>query len=136
MLKVTVAKTVLLTPDGTMLVLKRSQTDAHRAGQLDLPGGWIEPGEDILHGAAREIREESGLEVSRSSLEVVYTATEAYDDRSVSRLLLVAHVPKSEVTLSHEHDECRWLPLDEALQQLPDNFYLTGLRYAAEHDLL
>ncbi len=47
-------------PDGLLLVQNR-----RRDGSLDWtpPGGVIDPGEDVLTGLTREVREETGLEV-------------------------------------------------------------------------
>lgn len=48
-------------PDGLLLVQNR-----RRDGRLDWspPGGVIDPGEELLDGLTREVREETGLEVS------------------------------------------------------------------------
>ena len=47
----------------TMLLLRRGHTP--RRGYLDLPGGFIEPGEGIERSARRELREETGLTVGK-----------------------------------------------------------------------
>ncbi len=132
----TVAKAALLNRDGHVLVLRRSQTDTHRPGEMDFPGGWIETGEDILAGAAREIWEETGLKVLAGNLTLLYTATQAYEDLSVSRLLLTAVLEDSEVTLSQEHDRYDWLPLETVERQFPAGFYATAVAYAIEHKLI
>ncbi len=46
--------------DGRVLVLRAYKHGARRAG-LGFPGGGIEPGESDQAGAARELREETGL---------------------------------------------------------------------------
>ena len=48
---------------GELLVARRGKEPAR--GTLDLVGGFIDQGETAEEGIAREIREESGLEVSR-----------------------------------------------------------------------
>lgn len=46
-----------------VLVLRRAHRP--RVGFLDVPGGFIEGGEDIERAARRELREETGLTVGR-----------------------------------------------------------------------
>ncbi len=48
-------------PDGTILLMKRAEGSA-MAGQYFMPGGLVDPGETPYEGAARELKEESGLE--------------------------------------------------------------------------
>ncbi|WP_261663974.1 NUDIX hydrolase [Deinococcus sp. Marseille-Q6407] len=60
--------TVVQDPQGRVLLARRS--GAHFAdGLWNLPGGGIEPGEDLRAAAAREVREEVGLELSPERLE-------------------------------------------------------------------
>lgn len=132
-----VAKSVILNSDGAVLLLRRSQTDTRRPGDWDFPGGVIEPGEDMAAGAAREIYEESGLTVEPAQLQLVYAATEAFQDtESVTRLLFVGKTVADAIQLSFEHDAYKWVDLDTALQDFPHPFYGAGLRYARDHDLL
>jgi len=48
-----------LTDDG-QIVLTRQFRPGPAAIVLDLPGGIVDPGEELLHAAARELREETG----------------------------------------------------------------------------
>ena len=52
-------------PDGPRMALTLRRDDLpHHAGQVSLPGGAIDPGEDDLGGALREAHEEIGIEPS------------------------------------------------------------------------
>ncbi len=60
--------------DGKLLLQKRSDT-----GEWCVPGGALEPGETYVEAAAREIREEVGIEVSELELFGLYSG----DDRMI-----------------------------------------------------
>jgi len=50
---------VALDPDGTAILTRQYKHAAHRV-LLEFPGGVIDPGEDALTGAQRELKEETG----------------------------------------------------------------------------
>ena len=56
-----------LTDDGRV-VLARQYRPGPSAIVLDLPGGIVDPGEDLLEAAARELREETGFEADTVEL--------------------------------------------------------------------
>jgi 8-oxo-dGTP pyrophosphatase MutT (NUDIX family) len=58
-----VAKVVIIDNENRVLLLKRSDYHKKHAGELDLPGGHLKKNESILKGLAREVKEETGLEV-------------------------------------------------------------------------
>jgi 8-oxo-dGTP diphosphatase len=66
----------LLERDGKVLLTKRAIEP--RRGYWDLPGGFLEEGEEPLAGLAREFREETGLEVR--PVEWLGTHLEPYDN--------------------------------------------------------
>ncbi|MGD0380883.1 MAG: NUDIX domain-containing protein [Acidimicrobiales bacterium] len=47
--------------DGALLLVRRAT--APQAGRWTIPGGHVEPGEDLASAVEREMREETGLEV-------------------------------------------------------------------------
>ncbi len=51
-------------PDGTFLITKRAMTEQWGPGMWEVPGGGVRAGEESREGAVREIREETGLDVS------------------------------------------------------------------------
>ncbi len=79
--------------EGGVLVDRRSDD-----GALAFTGGTLEDDESLLEGLARELAEETGLEVERATLLGVFsdpTRLIGYDDGSVWRLLTVAFVVKA-----------------------------------------
>jgi 8-oxo-dGTP diphosphatase len=59
---VDVAVGVLRNARGQVLIARRPQ-HVHQGGLWEFPGGKLEPGEEVLAGLARELREELGVEV-------------------------------------------------------------------------
>jgi len=67
---------VLLDARDRVLIIRRAHEPGF--GQLGLPGGVIEPGETGEMGAARETREEVGLDIPASSFSHLCTLTNTY----------------------------------------------------------
>ncbi len=91
--------------DGKILIIKRKDVDIF-SGMWDVPGGKIES-EDTLSGAiAREIKEETGLKLTKILL-ILSTSkfTESLGDHpTISRNIYLCRA-KGEVELSSEHSE-------------------------------
>lgn len=81
-----VAVGVILDADRNILITRRAP-DAHQGDLWEFPGGKIEAGESLTEALARELREELGIVIGRTSalLEVRHD----YGDKSV---LLDVHV--------------------------------------------
>ncbi len=86
----------------------------------DFPKGLVEPGEEPLAAARREVEEETALTDLVFRWGEAYRETEVYNRNKVARYY-VAESPTGEVSLpvsaelGHpEHDEFRWLNYDEA----------------------
>jgi 8-oxo-dGTP pyrophosphatase MutT (NUDIX family) len=105
-------------------------------GEWDLPGGRPDPGEDYRAALAREVREEAGLvvEVGAALDEHLF---EVLPGRFVRILPFVCRLTGgSDVVLSHEHLETRWLPLTELAERIHDHplpaGYLGAIRQAID----
>ncbi|MFF2620069.1 NUDIX domain-containing protein [Kitasatospora sp. NPDC058046] len=62
---------VLRTPDGKILLSQRGGPYGY--GQWHAPSGKLDPGEKPAHGAARELREETGITTDPARLRLAYT---------------------------------------------------------------
>jgi len=106
--------------DGGVLIDRRRDD-----GALALTGGALDEGESVLECLARELREETGLEVERATLLGIFSDPSrrvGYPDGAVNGLLSVAFVvtPRAGAgpTASDESIELRVVSRDE-LRELP-----------------
>ena len=112
----------LLERDGKVLLTKRAVEP--RRGYWDLPGGFLEEGEEPLAGLRREFREETGLEVE--PVEWLGTHLEPYDNYFVLGLTwLVA--ADGDPRAADDVEELAWFGPGE----LPDE-----MAFAHQHELL
>ena len=99
------------------LLLRRSRT-VRCTGAWESVHGHIEPGERAIEAAERELLEETGLVAVR-----LYNLSRAeflYLHRTDEVALIPAFAgvvdPEAAVILSAEHDDSRWLGIDESLR--------------------
>ena len=71
---------VISDPEGRILVVRRSKEPGR--GLLDLPGGFVEPGETAEDAIRREAREELGIEITPARL--LATAPNEYEFEGIT----------------------------------------------------
>ncbi|MBI5388314.1 MAG: NUDIX domain-containing protein [Verrucomicrobia bacterium] len=96
---------------GRVLLLRRSSTRSHFAGCWELPGGKPVQDESFDATALVEVFEETGLDVKLTG--VAGAAEGSVPGLQVAMLILEGRTRATKVTLSNEHDDFRWLRLDE-----------------------
>jgi 8-oxo-dGTP pyrophosphatase MutT (NUDIX family) len=103
----------------------------------DFPKGMVEPGEEPLAAARREVREEASIEDLEFKWGEVYRETAPYGNRKVARYYLAETrtekitLPVSAVLGRPEHDEWRWVDRDTAFS-LTSTRLRPILQWAAE----
>lgn len=127
--------------DGKYLLLRGSKWEERpdRSQKPDLPGGVVEAGERIEEGAARELLEETGIEVSPNDLVLAYAMSfkSDRDDAAVNRLIYFVELPEDpEITLSWEHEEFWWVSADELRELKIREPYPTIIKHLSEIELL
>ena len=99
--------------DGKVLLLRRSVLETSMHGMYELPGGKLEEGETPSQAALVETKEEAGLDVK-----IVQRLPSHVDDdmRKVYHGFLAVPKKNAKVVISEEHDEYKWITIEEALK--------------------
>lgn len=105
----------------------------------DLPGGIVEPGESEQLAAIREAKEEAGIDLDEKNVRLVYAETRYYEkeNKSISKLLYIAHIDSApEITLSWEHSDYKWVPVDELHTIELRPFFKSAIEYSISNKLI
>lgn len=103
------------TPSGWLFLMLRAYRN------WDFPKGVVEPGEEPLAAARREVREETLIEDLEFDWGEDFQETGPYANRKIARYYLAATrtqnvtLPVSPALGRPEHDEWRWVDRDTAL---------------------
>ncbi|MFA5926201.1 MAG: NUDIX domain-containing protein [Parcubacteria group bacterium] len=105
---------VFVRKDGKYLLLKRAENKKWAPGKVHAIGGKIDPNENPLEGAKRELWEESGIRANNYKLEVVFLEIAPYADDPNNWLVFyfTADYESGEPKGSEEGD-LLWLSPDE-----------------------
>lgn len=100
-------------------------------GQWALPGGFLKPDETAEQCAARELREETGLDVSYMKQYHVFSEPNRDPRERVVTIAFVALVPMSNVIGGDDASEARWFPVTDMPELAFDhvNILLEALKY-------
>jgi len=93
----------------------------------DFPKGIVEPGEELLSAAKREVREETGITDLRFRWGTAFKETPPYSRGKKIARYYIAETLERDVRFSinpelgkAEHHEYRWVPYPEILQLAPE----------------
>jgi len=127
-----VAKMIIRDKNLKILILTRGSTHPVFANHYDFPGGEVEQGEDNESGIIREIKEEIGLTVSESKIELLFNKKV---NKNLTHLLYGYALDDSEpsLTISWEHSSYEWIDekclLDDQMPQNVDPYYKDVIDY-------
>ena len=104
--------------DGKVLMVKRRADDPHKPGAWDIPGGRLELGEDPFEGLKRETKEEIKCEIEiLMPLSVNHFTRD--DGQKITLTIYLCKLLTNAIELSEEHQEYRWVSLDNPEIEIP-----------------
>jgi 8-oxo-dGTP diphosphatase len=112
-------KALIVNDQGKILVLREAvYDDGTNTGRYHLPGGRINPGEAFIDGLRREVIEETGLEIEGGKPLYVGEWWPVIKDipNQIVAIFFVCKPLTTQVRLSEEHDEFKWISPEEALE--------------------
>ncbi|HTL39478.1 MAG TPA: NUDIX domain-containing protein [Methylomirabilota bacterium] len=110
--------------DNKLLMLKRRANDVHKPGAWDIPGGRLELGEDPYEGLKREASEECQIAIEIIMPLSVHHFTRE-DGQKITLTIYWCKMLTEQIKLSEEHQEYKWMDLDQDLAQIPEFFQLS-----------
>ena len=101
---------------------------SYLGNMYDLPGGHLEPNEDLFDAMNREAKEELGIEIEREDMQIIHI----YHHYEKDLLKFVFKVKKFKNKIQNlEPEKCKELKWIE-IENLPDNT-LSGIRRELEY---
>lgn len=104
------ARVLLVNPAGELLIVRRSATDPRHAGEWDIPGGRLEPNENVMIAGIRETEEEVGVTPKNPQLVFAMSKTRVGGTGTWIFFLERLEGGNPEITLGNEHDDYKWAP--------------------------
>ena len=103
-----------------VLITKRDKNKSF-AGMWEFPGGAVRADEDSKEAGIRELKEETGLLID--VVKPAYTFTKIREDYQTVGIGYLAYSHDDQVTISFEHTDYKWCPIDELKEYLCDEIY-------------
>ncbi|MGE3771084.1 MAG: NUDIX domain-containing protein [Bdellovibrionales bacterium] len=116
-LRTFIAAKGVLVYNGRVLFLREagSYVDGANIGKYDVPGGRLNPDEDVLDGLKREVFEETGCAVTaaRPFHVLDWRVTRPSEHWHISAIFFAVPVASDVVKLSQDHDDYVWMDLSK-----------------------
>jgi 8-oxo-dGTP diphosphatase len=111
---------VILLHKNSILLIQRSKNDSSDPLKWEIPGGKLDKGQDLNEAAERELIEEVGL-FAKPLKQLVFFDSDIdhntkYKGIPYIRLTALYKSETTSVRLSEEHDDYKWLSIEECLK--------------------
>ena len=108
-----VAAKAVIVKDGKILILREAATygEGTQRGRYHMPGGRVEIGEHFEDALRREVREETGLEITIDTPLYVgeWRPVIKGQPNQIIGIFFVCQPTTADITLSTEHDSYEWI---------------------------
>src|SRR5687767_3994692 len=122
------AAKAFIVENGRLFMLKRRANDPHKPNAWDIPGGRLELGEDPFDGLRREAKEEANINLKIKMPLSVHHFTRD-DGQKITLTIYWCDMLPSEIKLSEEHQEYRWIDLVKDKSEIPTFFEIPISNY-------
>ena len=127
-------KVILINNDDQYLLLKRSDPLPDGSGyRWDVPGGRINPSEELLSALKREVTEETDLHLQTEP--VLIGAQDIFvpqNNTHTVRLTYTCHVERSAPKLGNEHSDFAWVDASNIADYAVDDYLRETLKDVTE----
>ncbi len=111
--KLFVATKAFVIHKGKVLIIRESGTyaDGSNSGKYDVVGGRVAPGERFDESLKREVREETGLEITIDGPCYVgeWRPVVRSEQWQIVGIFFICHTDSADVKLSSDHGEYQWI---------------------------
>lgn len=104
---------IVITNDKNEVLLVKRAIEPY-LGKWDIPGGFLENGEELMDGAKREAKEELGIDIKPTEILTIFVDKYGYEegDLHTFNVFIKAEVAGGEITLDDENSDYGWFSAD------------------------
>ena len=113
--------------DGRYLVLRRSAEKDYAAGIWECITGRVDQGEGFTVALRREVKEELGVEIQVDFIVGTmhfFRGEPVPENEMIGIVYCCSTWVDQEIKIGWEHDELRWVSLQEAQEMFPEGYWL------------
>ena len=104
----------LIDKNGKYLITRRSKKNDYMPLKWDIPGGLVEPGEQIDESLIREVTEETKLKIEIDRVIYIYTNLDQIPRKQTFQSIYLCNYISGNIQLNpDEHDKFEWVEKDD-----------------------
>jgi len=122
--KILLVLRAIIKKDESLLLIQRASDDSWNPNKWEFPGGKVDFGEDLNESLRREIKEETGLDITIKEPLFFWDEPMNKDKykglRHVNLFFECSVALNSKVKLSNEHQDFKWLKIEDIEEEKID----------------